>query len=108
MLVSCAILIAAGLPEVIRSLADLIFQTLLHRPLHFSDVRHGRRIVNGRLREEIPHDEPTGVFARSQRYTMVTEGVLFRWDLIRARPPAIRTASLDHLVRAGEQRRRAA
>ena len=44
---------------------------------------------------------------KSQRYTMVTEGVLSRWDLIRARPPAIRTASLDHLVRAGEQRRAA-
>ena len=51
MLVSCAILIAAGLPELIRPFADLIFQTLLHRPLHCSDVRHGQRMANKRLTE---------------------------------------------------------
>jgi hypothetical protein len=51
MLVSCAILIAVGLPELIGSFADLIFQTLLHRPLHCSDVRHGQRMANKRLME---------------------------------------------------------
>ena len=43
--------IAAGLPELIRPFADLIFQTLLHRPLHCSDVRHGQRMANKRLTE---------------------------------------------------------